>query len=108
MELTEYQQQAVTTAIFPEEFAVMYLTLGLTGEAGEVAEKVKKIIRDSGGDITEDDISTLKKELGDVLWYLSVFADRLGITLDEVAATNLAKLKSRQQRDVLKGSGDDR
>jgi NTP pyrophosphatase (non-canonical NTP hydrolase) len=82
--------------------------LGLSGETGEVAEKFKKIYRDKGGVINSDDRLEIQKELGDVLWYLAVLSDTLGLTLEEVAALNLEKLKARQQRGQLHGSGDNR
>ena len=82
--------------------------LGINGEAGEVAEKVKKIIRDKNGVISDEDKLELAKELGDVLWYLAVFAHDLGVPLDNIAEQNLAKLQSRKARGVLGGAGDNR
>ena len=108
MDLNYYQQEAVKTAVYPKEHAVSYLALGLNGEAGEVAEKVKKIIRDRGGVIGNQHQDDLVKELGDVLWYAANLASVLGVELEEVAQTNLDKLQSRQLRGVLKGSGDNR
>ncbi|MCA1799692.1 MAG: nucleoside triphosphate pyrophosphohydrolase family protein [Actinobacteria bacterium] len=106
MKLNQYQDEARATAIYPDEHAVIYPTLGLNGEAGEVADKVKKTIRD-----TEDgiyDIDDLEKELGDVLWYLANLACDLGLSLEQIAQTNIDKLNSRKDRGVLGGSGDDR
>ena len=107
MRLNEYQEHARSTAIYPNasmKSALSYTALGLNGEAGEVAEKVKKFIRD-GGDL---DIEAFSKELGDVLWYLANAAADVGLTLDEVAQQNLGKLRDRQERGVLGGSGDTR
>ena len=103
MRFNEYQEEASKTAIYPEQYKIVYPTLGLAGEAGEVAEKVKKHIRD--GVLNVDD---LKKELGDVLWYLAAIASDLGLNLDEVAEANLQKLRSRQARGVISGNGDNR
>ena len=100
----EYQQQAKQTAVYPPGRALEYLTLGLASEAGEVAGKVKKYFRDGGYLPVED----LAAELGDALWYVAMLADHIGYTLTDVAALNLAKLKSRQQRGKLKGNGDNR
>jgi NTP pyrophosphatase (non-canonical NTP hydrolase) len=86
----------------------MHWVLGLCGETGEVAEKLKKIIRDKAGAISEEDKTELAKELGDVLWYLAVFAHDIGFSFDDVAKGNLAKLRDRQARNVLGGSGDNR
>lgn len=110
MNFNDYQKQALTTAITSgDDFKdMMHWVLGLNGEAGEVAEKLKKIIRDKNGIISDSDKQELAKELGDVLWYLAVFAHDLGVSFDEVAATNLKKLADRQQRNKLGGSGDNR
>ncbi|HPD19899.1 MAG TPA: nucleoside triphosphate pyrophosphohydrolase family protein [Candidatus Pacearchaeota archaeon] len=109
MTFEEYQKQARTTAIYPnlgDNF--IYPTLGLAGEAGEVAEKIKKVLRDSEGKITEEKKIELNKELGDVLWYLANLSAELGFSLEEVAFNNLEKLKSRQERNQLHGNGDNR
>jgi NTP pyrophosphatase (non-canonical NTP hydrolase) len=110
MELNTYQDKAATTATFTDTgiLRTAYLTLGLTGEAGEVAEKVKKAIRDNGGEISDEKKQDIKKELGDVLWYVSQLARILGFTLDEVAEANLVKLADRKARGVIGGSGDTR
>lgn len=102
--LDYYQKEAVTTAIYPKDQGLVYLSLKLSGEAGEVAEKVGKTIRDN----TRIDDKDLVKELGDVLWYVANLADFLGYDLSEVSSTNLAKLKDRKARGVLSGSGDNR
>lgn len=110
MTFDEYQEKALTTVITStDDFKdTLHWVLGINGEAGEVAEKVKKIIRDKQGDISEEDKRELAKELGDVLWYLAVFANQLGFSLDSVATDNLEKLQSRKQRGKLTGSGDNR
>jgi NTP pyrophosphatase (non-canonical NTP hydrolase) len=110
MTLDEYQKKALTTVISStDKFKdTLHWVLGINGEAGEVAEKVKKIIRDKGGEISEEDKLELSKEVGDVLWYLAVFSHDLGFSLDEVAQNNLDKLSSRQSRGLLGGSGDNR
>jgi NTP pyrophosphatase (non-canonical NTP hydrolase) len=99
----EYQELAATTAIYPEEYRIVYPALGLAGESGEVAEKVKKYIRD--GNLDRD---LLAKELGDVLWYVSALSRDLGIDLEDVASRNIEKLRSRAERGTLRGSGDSR
>lgn len=109
MDLNDYQAQALRTAIFPnrgENF--VYPALGLAGEAGEVADKLKKVIRDNGGQLTDEVRAAVAKELGDVMWYVAVLADELGYDLETVGMNNLEKLASRQSRGVLTGSGDNR
>ena len=104
-----YQREAGMTAIYPERFDNLYYpALGLAGEAGEVCEKIKKIMRDKNGNLTEEDRDLLVKELGDVLWYVSALADELDVFLGTVAATNIEKLRSRQERNKISGSGDSR
>lgn len=103
MNFKEYQELAAKTAIYPEEYRIVYPALGLAGESGEVAEKVKKYIRD--GNLDRD---LLAKELGDVLWYVSALSRDLGIDLDDVASRNIDKLRSRAERGTLRGSGDSR
>jgi NTP pyrophosphatase (non-canonical NTP hydrolase) len=109
MLLSDYQQRSRATAIYPGHGAnLLYPTLGLCGEAGEVAEKVKKMVRDDGGLLTDQRRAGLAKELGDVLWYVAQVATEAGLDLDDVASENLAKLLSRRERQVLSGSGDER
>ena len=110
MTFDEYQKQALTTVLSTNDYFkdTLHWVLGINGEAGEVAEKIKKIIRDKNGEISEQDKVELGKELGDVLWYLAVFANQLGISFDQVASDNLAKLADRQKRNVLGGKGDNR
>ena len=102
MTFDEYQEFARLTAVYPEDVKVVYPTLGLCGEAGEVAEKIKKHMRDGRS------LVGVGLELGDVLWYISALADDLGITLEEIAQANVDKLASRMERGKLGGSGDER
>ena len=102
MNFNEYQKLARLTGVYPEEHKVVYPALGLCGEAGEVAEKVKKNIRDGKS------LDGVGLELGDVLWYISALADDLGVTLEEVAQANVDKLQSRKDRGKIGGSGDNR
>lgn len=104
MNLDEYQEAALETAVYDMDHSVHYPVLGLVSEAGEVASKWKKHLRDG----TKLDRAGMAKELGDVLWYLAVLADDLGYDLSVIAEINLEKLRDRQERGVLKGSGDDR
>lgn len=110
MTLYEYQKKALTTvkAIPSKELEITKFTLGLVGESGEVAEKIKKWMRDANMQLDMLDREDLTKELGDVLWYVAVLADRLGVSLDEVGLKNVAKLQSRVERGVISGSGDNR
>ena len=109
MDFATYQEKSRVTAVYPDAGRTMvYPTLGLAGEAGEVAEKVKKIIRDDGGVVSDTKRTEIAKELGDVLWYVSQIATELGVSLDDVAQGNIDKLYSRMDRDVLRGSGDNR
>ena len=109
MDLNHYQRESRKTALYPEVGSnAIYPTLGLVGEAGEVADKVKKILRDNDGLFDEKSKDEIKLELGDVLWYISQLASELGYELDDVANSNLKKLKSRKLRGKIQGSGDDR
>ena len=101
--LREYQIKAVGFAIYPATHKVLYPTLGLCGEAGEIAEKVKKQVRDNNFNRHE-----VAKELGDVLWYLANLAIDIGYNLDEIANINIEKLSSRKERNKIQGSGDNR
>lgn len=106
-----YQFGALETAIYPGQggsAGLTYAVLGLTNEAGEVAGKLKKIMRDKGWELDYEDRQEMVDELGDVLWYLTAVADELQHDLAEVAEQNLAKLADRAQRGVLGGSGDNR
>ena len=110
----DYQRETATTAIYPgagdpDSFeGLSYATLGLVGEAGELANKVKKIARDNGGVISDEVRAALRDELSDTLWYAAQFATQVGAQLNDVAEYNLAKLADRAQRGVLAGSGDRR
>jgi NTP pyrophosphatase (non-canonical NTP hydrolase) len=109
MRLGDYQERSRETAVYPDAGAnLLYPTLGLCGEAGEVAEKIKKMVRDDDGLLTAERRDSLSQELGDVLWYLAQLATEADLDLDAVAEQNLAKLSSRRHRSVLQGSGDDR
>ena len=107
MNFNEYQEMAKTTAIYDRKHAVLYPALGLAGEAGEVANKVKKLIRD-GYEKNKDYREEVAGEIGDVLWYCAVLARDIGCDLQDIANNNLVKLKDRQARGVLGGSGDKR
>ena len=104
-----YQRESRKTwGVIPVDHPIVYPTLGLANEAGEVAGKIKKIFRDKGGLIEDADRQALKYELGDVLWYLTQICTELDLTLEEVAAANLEKLFSRQARGLIGGEGDER
>lgn len=105
MDLNEYQRKARETAVYPVQLGLIYSVLGLTGEAGELANKIKKTIRDG---ISGPSHSELVQELGDVLWYVAAVADNLGYDLETIAAKNLGKLSARADKGTLKGSGDER
>ena len=107
-DLDLYQKVALTTAIYPREQAIIYPTLGLTGEAGEVANKVKKIIRDGSNKNDDSMVSEIKSEIGDCLWYIAVLADDIGCKLSDIANTNLIKLANRKKKGTIRGSGDKR
>lgn len=109
MTFQEYQAEAGKTAVYPGSgytTGLMYASLGLAGEAGELANQVKKCWRD--GEIYAGKEEGMKKEIGDVLWYVAAVATELGVSLDTAAHANVEKLRSRAQRGVLGGSGDDR
>ena len=108
MNFNEYQQQAFSTAMYPQKGANPYYpALGL-GECGEVQGKVKKIMRDDGGVITDEKRQAIKDELGDVMWYVAVLAIEMGLTLQDIADSNVKKLLDRKNRGVITGSGDNR
>lgn len=109
MDFNEYQKTSRITAIYPklgENF--VYPVLGLVGESGEVAEKVKKVLRDNQGIINQEKKEEIGKELGDVLWYLSQIASELNLSLESIAQNNIEKLQLRAQKGTLHGSGDNR
>jgi len=106
---SQYQKSAWSTAIYPNKGNnIIYPTLGLAGETGEICEKIKKIIRDDNGKVSQENKLLLTKELGDVLWYISALSKELSLSLNNVAKTNIIKLKDRQKRNKLRGSGDNR
>ena len=104
----DYQAAAVRTAVYPDSIRILYPALGLAGEAGEVANKIKKIYRDDGGRVTDDRRVQVAKELGGVLWYVAAVCTDLGLNMGDVARENAAILASRQQRGTLHGDGDER
>ena len=109
MDFDNYQIEARKTAIYPnKDENFIYPTLGLVGESGEVAEKVKKVLRDKNGNFDDESKLAIKKELGDVLWYLSNLCDELDFSLGDIAKENLMKLNLRLSRGKISGSGDDR
>ncbi|MEK7620253.1 MAG: nucleoside triphosphate pyrophosphohydrolase family protein [Patescibacteria group bacterium] len=109
MNLSEYQKKASTTALYPNAGNNLYYpALGLGGEVGEVLNKVKKVMRDHGGTVTDEYRETLRSELGDVLWYVSALAGELNLNLDDIAQANIEKLFSRKERGTLVGDGDNR
>ena len=109
MDLNDYQRKARETACYPKVgLNPIYPTLGLAGEAGEVADKVKKVIRDRNGQFDEDSREAIKLELGDVLWYIAQLSSELGFDLEDVAKANLDKLLSRHARGQISGDGDNR
>lgn len=102
----EYQTKAKSYDFSHQ--AIVYPTLGLNGEAGEVAEKVKKVLRDRGGEFDRASSIEIAKELGDCLWYIAITASDLGFSLEEIAELNLSKISSRFSRNVIHGEGDNR
>ena len=108
MTLDDYQNHALETAIYPKQYKVIYPALGITGEAGECSDKVKKVIRDNNGEFTDDRKREIAKEIGDVLWYCAALAHDIGYTLNEVGEMNVEKLNSRKERNKINGSGDNR
>jgi len=109
MDFSNYQEQSKSTALYPSiEKRFVYPLMGLANEAGEVLGVAKKIFRDQAGEVSEETRQKIKKELGDVLWYLAQVASDFDLKLDDIAQANLDKLASRKDRGVLQGSGDDR
>ena len=102
-QMNDYQRAAVSTAIYKKEHAVIYPALGLAAEAGEVANKVKKILRDG-----KFDKEAIADEVGDCMWYIAALCRDLNIDMQEIADNNIKKLKDRLERGVLAGSGDKR
>jgi NTP pyrophosphatase (non-canonical NTP hydrolase) len=109
MTFEEYQNKAKQTAIYPEQGNnFVYIALGLAGEGGEIADKVKKILRDKNGAMDEESKKEMCYELGDILWYVSQMGIELGLSLEEIAEKNLEKIFSRKERGAIGGSGDER
>lgn len=108
MDFTTYQRRAAETAVYPREIGLAYTALGLAGEAGEIANKVKKVYRDAGGVLSGEQRAKLRDELGDALWYVAALASELDSSLNDVAVINLQKLADRAERDAIRGEGDDR
>ncbi len=109
MTFKNYQAKSQKTALYPNRGKnYIYPTLGLSGETGEVAEKIKKILRDDSGFVSKEKKEEIEKELGDVLWYLSQLASELKLSLESIAQKNLEKLSSRKKRGKISGSGDNR
>jgi len=106
MDFKTYQKLANATAIYNSKFSILYPTLGLAGEAGEVAEKIKKIIRDDKQIVDEKE--DIAKELGDVLWYIAAIGRDIGYSLEVIAEMNINKLTDRKERGKIKGEGDNR
>ena len=112
MNFKDYQDLAKTTAVYDRQFRVIYPTLGLAGETGEVAEKIKKWLRDEGlitfGKPHTPRWIELRKEIGDVLWYVAALCSDLYMDMDEIAEENISKLRDRDKRKVIHGDGDNR
>jgi NTP pyrophosphatase (non-canonical NTP hydrolase) len=114
MDINHYQSLTDRTAIYPgcddatKIEGLLYTTLGMCGESGEFADKVKKVLRDSNGIISEETRLELAKEAGDVLWYIAQCAKMLGFSLETIAFMNIQKLENRKEKNKLKGSGDNR
>ena len=104
MDFSEYQSKAKTTAIYPSGYKVIYPAMGLAGEVGEVLNKVKKKIRDDA----VLDKEAIAGEIGDCMWYIAALSSDLDLSMDKIASDNIAKLQSRKDRGVIKGSGDNR
>lgn len=111
MDFDEYQKAASDFAIYAnpgEHYKLMYLSMGTAGETGEVIEKVKKLVRPTKVSVSDEHREDLKKEIGDVLWYVSQLALALGLSLDDIARHNIKKLADRKQRGVIHSQGDNR
>ena len=108
MDFKEYDQKSSEVLLYPTDVAPLYLALGVNGEAGELGEKVKKVYRDKDRVFNEQAVLDIKKEVGDVLWYLNRISVELGFTLEEAAILNISKLQDRINRDVVHGVGDKR
>ncbi|MCH4147083.1 MAG: nucleoside triphosphate pyrophosphohydrolase family protein [Prevotella sp.] len=108
MTFNDYQDAAYKTALYPQNLKILYPLIGLAGETGEVAEKIKKVLRDNNGVFSEDKKMEIAKELGDVLWYLSAIAKDMDYSLDDIANMNLQKIQARKENGRIHGNGDNR
>ena len=108
MNFTEYQNKAKETSRYPETYRVIYPAMGVSGEAGEIANKVQKLMRDKNMILEDEDRRSLALELGDVLWFISALAGDLGYDMETIAKMNIQKLADRNARNVIGGSGDTR
>lgn len=108
MTFEQYQNEAVKTAIYGAGDKIIYPALGLANEAGEVLGKIKKVLRDNEGVYTKDRVDAIAAEIGDVLWYLAALSRDLGVSLEDVAESNIQKLRDRHARNVIAGDGDNR
>lgn len=108
MTLTEYQEEAVKTAVYGAGMHIIYPALGIGNEAGEVQGKVKKVLRDKNGVFDDDSKMAILDEIGDTLWYCAALCRDLGLNIDLAAQRNIIKLRDRQKRNVIQGSGDNR
>ena len=108
MEFNKYQEEAIKNKIYGYGDKIIYPTLGVVNEAGEVAGKVKKVLRDCNGDFNTENKLKIADEMGDVLWYLAALADDLNINLSTIAEMNIEKLLGRRERGTIQGSGDSR
>ena len=108
MDFANYQFRSKQTAVYPQDKALEYLALGLVSEAGEVAGKVKKLIRDHGSQLTDEQSEMLQAEIGDVLWYISELCTTLKVNMATVARNNIEKLTKRKESNTIHGSGDNR
>lgn len=108
MNLNDYQKEALSTAVYGSGSKIIYPTLGLAGEAGEVADKVKKVLRDNDGHFDESHKVKIAAEIGDVLWYIAALSNDLGFTMEDIANMNIAKLRQRRENNTIHGEGDNR
>ena len=108
MEVKEYQDKALSTAIYKGQYSIIYPTLGISGESGEIAEKIKKVLRDKDSVFSDETKLEIAKEICDVLWYCNALSRDLGFTLEQVMQMNIDKLESRVQRNLISGNGDNR
>ena len=108
MDFDSYQKAAGETALYRDAYRVTYPALGLASEAGEVAGKVKKVLRDRDGNFSDEQVAAIKDELGDVLWYIAALSSDLGLSLGDIANGNIEKLRSRLERGAIQGDGDQR